>query len=106
MSNKDVVKAVKEAGLPVAHLCFPTGSAPALPWCVYMLEEDTKLNADNIRWFANPRWRVELYHLQNDEECVEKLETALTNSFGDYYKEEDWLEDEACIVTAYEFTEI
>lgn len=106
MSNKDVVKAVRKAGLKVAHIAWSTGSAPALPWCVYLLEEDSKLNADNSRWFSYPRWRVELYHLQNDETSEQKLEAALTEAFGDYDKYETWLESESCVLTAYEFNDI
>ena len=106
MSNKDVTKAVRSAGLKVTHIAWPESSAPALPWCVYLLEEDSKLNADNKRWYSYPRWRVELYHLQNDETSEKKLEEALTAAFGDYDKYETWLDSEACVMTAYEFNEI
>jgi hypothetical protein len=106
MSAKDVVAAVKAAGLPVAHVAWPVGSAPALPWCVYLIDEDGKLSADDSRWCSLTRWSVELYSKQGDEESAPKLEAALTAAFGDYSKEETWVESESCVMTSYLFTEI
>lgn len=106
MSKKDVVSAIKTAGLPVAHMAWTKGAAPELPFCVYLLDNDNKLNADNKRWYAYPRWRVELYHKQNDTESEEKLQEQLTEAFGDFDKVETWLDSEACVCTAFEFNEI
>lgn len=106
MSAKDVVSAVRSAGLPIAHVAWPVGSAPALPWCVYLVDEDNSLSADDTRYCALTRWRVELYTKQGDDSSAPALDKALIEAFGDYYKEETWVESEACVLTSYEFTEI
>lgn len=106
MSARDVVAAVRSAGLPCAHVAWAVGSAPPLPWCVYLLDEDNKLSADDTRWCDFTRWTVELYTKQDDETSAPALEEALRAAFGDYYKEEVWVESEACVLTSYSFTEI
>lgn len=106
MSGENVMTAVRSAGLPVAHVAWPVGSAPDLPWCVYLLDEDGKLAADDSRWCSLTRWRVELYTRQGDDESCPKLEAALAAAFGDYDKEETWVESESCVMTSYRFTEI
>ena len=87
-------------------MAWPEGSAPSLPWCVYLMEEDAKLSADDRRWASLTRWRVELYHKQADAESEKKLEAALAAAFGGFDKSETWVESEGCMLTAYVFTEI
>ena len=106
MSGENVASIVMSAGFPVAHVAWPVGSAPALPWCVYLLDEDDKLSADDSRWCSLTRWIVELYTKQDDEESCAKLEGALSAAFGDYEKNETWVESESCVMTSYRFTEI
>lgn len=105
MSAEAVVSAVRGAGLPIARLAWPLGSAPELPWCVFRLDEDAKLNADGARWASYPRWAVELYQRSSDAGTERKLEEAISASFGDYDKREAWVEGESCFMTTYTFTD-
>lgn len=105
MSKKDIVKAIQGAGLPIAHFAFPVGSAPELPWCVYYLEEDNKLSADNARFASYPRYTVELYQAASDTDTEAKVEAAITATFGDYDKSEAWVESESCVMTTYTFSD-
>ena len=98
--------ALSATGIPIAHLSWPTGSAPELPWMVFYLSDDRRLNADNIRWNSFTEWTVELYQKNASEEVESLVEGAINDSFGDYYKEEMWLDDEQCVMTSYTFTEI
>lgn len=106
MSKANVVACVRSAGLQVAHMAWPVGSAPALPWCVFYLYEDGKLNADDKRYYACPTWAVELYQRQSDTETETALEDAIHVSFGDFNKTEVWVESEGCLQTTYTFTEL
>ena len=106
MSRRDVMSALSESGLPVAHLCWPKGSAPELPWVTFRLDYDNYFNADNERYYENPKWRVELYQRIPDPLMEEALEEAISSAFGTYQKEsEDYLETENCYVFAYSFNE-
>ncbi len=106
MSAEKVVSAVAAAGLPVARVAWPEGSAPPLPWCVFLVDEDRGVAADDGRWCPVVRWRVELYSRQGDEEAAAALDSAIGAAFGAYVKQETWVESEACVLTSYEFTEI
>lgn len=106
MGAEKVVSVVADAGFPIARLAWPLGSAPKLPWCVFSLYEDAKLDADGGRWVSYPRWSVELYHSQTDNESEAKLEAALAAAFGDYGKTETWVESESCVMAAYVFTDM
>lgn len=106
MSRKDVNAVLESTGLPAAHMAWPVGSAPDLPWAVFYLEEDRKLNADNRRWATYGTWAVELYQRAADPEIEGKVEDALSEAFGDYSKEETWVESENCLMTVYRFTVI
>lgn len=105
MGKKEVVAAVRSAGLQVAHMAWLVDSAPALPWCVFYLYEDGKFSADDKRYYAHPTWAVELYQRQSDTETETALESAIHASFGDFNKTEVWVESEGCLQTTYTFTE-
>lgn len=105
MGAQAVVAAVRSAGLPVARLAWPLGSAPPLPWCVFRLDEDAKLDADGGRWASFPRWAVELYREPSDAESEGKVESALAAAFGDYRKTESWVESQGCAMSTYTFTD-
>lgn len=95
-----------EAGIPCAHMAWRHGSAPPLPWAVVSMEDDGRVAADNRRWASLPLMRVELYQEFSDSGLEGSLEEALVGRYGDYEKTEAWSDEEDCLVTAYEFTDI
>lgn len=106
MSRASVYKVLETTGIPVVHMAWPVGSAPALPWIAYRLDEDRKLNADNMRWETHAIWCAELYQSEADTELEVTVERVISDAFGDYDKEEVWVESEGCLMTSYTFTEI
>lgn len=105
MSAEAVVAAVSGAGVPIARLAWPLGSAPPLPWCVFRLDDDAKLDADGGRWASYPRWAVELYLDPSDGETEGRVEAAIAAAFGDYRKTETWVGSEGCAMATYTFTD-
>lgn len=106
MSRKQVAAALKASGIPFAHMAWPVNQAPDLPWCVFYLDEDSRLDADNGRWASCGTWAVELYQKAADSAVEKAVEDAVTTAFGDYYKSETWVDSEDCLMTSYRFTVI
>ena len=112
MSGIDVYQAVTSVELPngskmpCAHMAFPIGSAPSLPWCVYYLDEMDGFAADNRLHARRNNWIVEHYWKDYDEGVERELEKAIEDAFGAFRKTEEWVSDENCVETAYYFAEI
>lgn len=87
-------------------MAWPDNAAPPLPWMVFYLDDDLKLDADNRRWVSHGTWVVELYQKHADSEVEGKVESAITEAFGDYDKTETWVDAEDCLMTIYRFTVI
>ena len=104
MSKKDVQTLSKECGIPMAHMCFPEGSAPPLPHAVFYLEHENGMYADDCNYADVEEWALELYQVSSDSKLERSLEKAIEGAFGSYSKEESWVEKENCLLTAYRFT--
>ena len=101
-----VFQALKETGIPVAHMAFEKGKAPALPWMVYIQGASSGMYADDSNYHKVTEFVVELYQMPTSREVEEKLEKAISQ-FGAWSREEEiWIEDEGCIETVYRFTVI
>lgn len=100
-----VYKALASTGIPVAHVAFAKGKAPALPWMVYLQGESDGFYADNGTYRAQSEFIVELYQMPTSVDTEKKLEAAITEEFGGFSREEEiWVDDEGCIETVYRFT--
>lgn len=106
MTPSAVVKAVQSCGIECAHMCFPKNSAPALPWAVYYVDETNGLCADNGTYDQVPTWIVELYERSMDFELESAVAQAIESAFAPPVIEQEWVEDEDCLMTTYTFREI
>lgn len=106
MTGENVVAAISGAGMPICHMAWPAGSAPKLPWCVFYLNEDETLYADDAPYADRAEWCVELYCKPDDADSAPKVERALREGFGNFTKSEAWVEDQGCLQTSYVFDEI
>lgn len=109
MSHERVFNAIKETGVPCAHMAWPKGSAPALPWCVYYLGDNHGyyggFYADDTNYANCNLWIVELYMEYRDSEIEKKIEDAI-NTISPFRRYEVWVEKENCMMVSYMFTEI
>ena len=112
MSYKEVYSVISsvpvgDGTLPCAHMTWTVGSqAPALPWAIYYLDDESSMNADDSRYCSVRRWFVELYQKARDPELEAALEQAIVDNFSPFEKSESWVASENCLLTSYNFTEI
>ena len=106
MTPENVVSCIRGCGLECAHMCFPKGSAPALPWAVYYLDETSDMCADGEIWDEIPIWVVEVYEKSFDPSLHRKVKDAIARDFTPPTVEQTWVEDENCLLTTYTFKEI
>lgn len=106
MSHRSVFAALKATGIPFMHMAWPKDDAPALPWGVFLVDDDATFIADGERFCKAARWRVELYQKTRDRLVEQKVEQAIEQTFGPYRRGEQWVDDENCLMAVYEFTEI
>lgn len=95
--------ALSGCGVPLAFMAWPSGSAPPLPWAVYRLDEDAAMYADGERWFDASRWALELYEAAPDQGTESAVESSVRSAFGDFSKQEAWIDEENCLMTTYTF---
>lgn len=97
----ETVNAVVEC----ARLAWPEGSAPPLPWAVYLAMGDDGFYADDRKFARIGRWCVELYQREGSDELENALERALEDAFGPVERgHEAWIDDENCSMTPFYFT--
>lgn len=104
MSHAEVFSAVSSV-VPCAHMAWPEGMAPELPWAVYMVDETDDLFADNDNWAHVPRWRVELYERVRDASVERELKAALRR-IGPVAVYETWIDSEKCHEVVYTFSQV
>lgn len=105
MSREQVCAAVS-AHVPCAHMAWPKGSAPGLPWAVFYEEAAGGFAADDRTYAAASEWCVELYERACDKALESALERGLEGLFGPIDRVEAWVEDEQCLMTAFRFKDI
>ena len=104
MSHADVYAAVSPI-VPVRHMEWPIGHAPALPWAVYD-GDDTPICAGDKQVAVKHRWTVELYEKARNAELEKSLANALRDAFGSVYRDESWVEDEDMLQVRFTFYQI
>lgn len=102
--RKQVFEVLKKTGIPVAHMAFEKGKAPALPFMVYIQGETYGFYADDSNYHNYAEFTVELYQQPTSRQTEEKLEAALSELGAWSRDEEIWIESEGCIETIYHFT--
>lgn len=85
----------------VTYWEWPIGEAPSLPFVCFFSNEDTEFAADNINYYARPRFAVELYCKYRDRATEALFEAAFKENNLYYTKEAEYLADERCWVTVY-----
>ena len=105
-----VAAALRSTGLPFTHRAWPTGKAPALPWCVWLEDGHGETFADDTNYAELPRMRVELYQKNFDQQVLGSVRDALgavrsaLRAIAPTSERTDWVESEGCWMTAFELT--
>lgn len=104
MSRNEVYAALKSTGIPWAHVAWPYGQSPDLPFGL-LIEEDPGFAADDSKYARSARYTAELYTKFYDPALAKAVEDAIA-PWGNCSKTEAWIAEENCCVTYFEFTEI
>lgn len=73
----DLVKMVKETGLPFAYDHFEEGEAPELPFVCYLLPQSNHFSADGRVYLKITEVHIELYTDCKDLSAEQKVEAVL-----------------------------
>ncbi len=79
---------------PGTYIAYETGTAPPLPWFAYSRQRGEEFFADDTNYTRLPRYRVELFFKENDQELIEQFETALSDLGTWRLYESDFLDSE------------
>ena len=84
----DLVKMVKETGLPFAYDHFEEGEAPELPFVCYLLPQSNHFSADGRVYLKITEVHIELYTDCKDLSAEQKVEAVL-DKHGIFYEKSD-----------------
>lgn len=104
MSHADVYEAVS-AVAPCAHMEWPGGSAPPLPWAIYYGRSEP-ICAGDEQLAVKHRWTVELYEARRDPVLEEALGDELRERFGPVTRDESYKENDNMLMVTYTFRQI
>lgn len=102
--NEVVYQTVRGVGIPGTYAAYQEGSAPPLPWFVYIRDRGGEVYADDSNYAVLPRYRVELYMASRDSALVDAVGDAIGERFGPYSTYETWILSEHVLMVSYEFT--
>lgn len=98
---KTLLESVQGFGDKVTYYEWPIDEAPPLPFVCFYSDRDEVFAADNVVYFAQPRFRVELYTKYRDPETEALFEAAFRQAGLYYTKETGFLADELCQMTVF-----
>ncbi|QNK41824.1 hypothetical protein [Caproicibacter fermentans] len=97
----DIKTWLEQAGEPVAETAFPPGEdVPEMPYIVY-LDDSERGGGDMKNLSRNHSLSVERYSETSEDNKM--LEALLDTQAIKYTKEKQWLTDEECFMTVYNF---
>lgn len=91
---------IETAGEPVADTCFLPDEVPPLPYIVF-LDTIGRGGGDMQNMMRTHSLTVERYSETNDDNIA--LEALFDEQAIKYKKEKQWLSDEGCYMTIYDF---
>lgn len=96
-----ILEGVQGFAEKVTYWEWPIGESPALPFVCFFTNEDEEFAADNVTYYARPRFSVELYSKYRVPSLEALFEEAFRASDLFYTKEAVYLTDERCWETVY-----
>lgn len=100
---EEVIKILKEIGIPFAYDHFAEGESPSLPFICYLTPGTDNFAADGIAYLKVNEINIELYTDFKDLSVERKVESVL-DKFGIYYEKlETWIDSEKLFEVLYSF---
>lgn len=101
---EELLKIIKETGIPFAYDHFAEGESPDPPFICYLLPGSNNLAADGRVYFKMNEVRIELYTDTKDLSVEQQLEDVLDAHEVFYNKSETWIDSEKLYEVLYQFT--
>ena len=91
---------LETTGMPVVYGAWKKGTAPPMPYIVYLCTYNNNFGADGAVYFYSGHVQIELYTKEKNIEAEAALESAMSEIF--WTKTETYLESEKCWQVLYE----
>lgn len=101
---EELLKIIKETGIPFAYDHFAEGESPDPPFICYLLPGSDNFAADGRVYFKMNEVRIELYTDTKDLLVEQQLEDVLDAHEVFYNKSETWIDSEKLYEVLYQFT--
>lgn len=100
MTLSDLGALLETTGLPVVYRQWQEGTAPPMPYLVYLSPYTNNFAADGTAYFVVNHVQIELYTKLKDPVAEGKVEKALSSLYWE--KNSEYLDTEKCYQTIYE----
>ena len=80
-AGERIVSTAASCGVECAHMAWPEGSAPELPWAVWRLDSETGFFADDGKYAGAGTYAVELYERACDEGLHARIEKVVMTTW-------------------------
>ena len=99
----EIIKILKESGIPFAYDHFAEGESPDPPFICYLLPESDNFSADGKVYLKVSVVNIELYTDEKSPATEQMLEDVLDAHEIFYEKSEIWIESEKLYEVLYTF---
>lgn len=100
---EELLKVLKEIGLPFAYDHFAEGESPEPPFICYLLPGSNNFAADGKVYFKANEVYIEMYTDFKDLSVEQKMEAVLDEHGIFYNKSETWIDSEKLYEVLYIF---
>ena len=102
MTKTEVVRMLKNIGLPVAYDHFAEGESPKPPFIIYLYPRADNFPADGVAYHKQDVLHIELYTNKKNLSLEENVEAVLDGHGLFYTKSETWIPEEKMYEVLYE----
>ena len=99
----EIIRILKESGIPFAYDHFAEGESPDPPFICYLLSESDNFSADGKVYLKVSVVHIELYTDEKSPATEQLLEDVLDTQDIFYEKSEIWIESEKLYEVLYTF---
>ena len=98
---KDILEAIPDLRGKIVYRQFKEGSAPALPFVCFYVDNTDNFKADNTVYLPRKNVIIELYTAIKSPATEQLIETALDNAGIPWDYTESYIDSESCYLIAY-----
>lgn len=93
---------LKKLDIPVTNTAFPPNKVVYAPFCIFVRSDIENFNADNVNYFNQEKYRIELYSIERRIDLENELTKLLENEEITWSFLYDEMTPEGLYITAIE----